>query len=107
MVPALWLARWTSPVTLLLAAAGVGAVLLAVAYALGTVNRWREGGWPAALYAPSGVAGSRAVPRRRPGRPDGTCSQRRCCWAAALAAWPAWPLACAGFLAAAGGGAAG
>ena len=38
-------------------AIGVGAVLLAGAYALGTVNRWREGGWPFALYAPSGIAG--------------------------------------------------
>jgi len=43
---------------LLLAAVGFGAVLLAAAYGLGTINRWREGGWPAALYAPSGIAGS-------------------------------------------------
>ena len=67
LVPVLWLDPLDQPVTLLLAAVGVGAVLLAGAYALGTVNRWREGGWPAALYAPSGIAGSRAVPRRRPG----------------------------------------
>jgi len=33
-------------------------VLLAGAYALGTVNRWREGGLPVVLYAPSGIAGS-------------------------------------------------
>jgi len=58
LVPALWLNPLDQPVTLLLAAAGGGAVLLAGAYALGTVNRWREGGWRAALYAPSGVAGS-------------------------------------------------
>ncbi len=25
---------------------------------VGTVNRWREGGWPLALYAPSGIAGA-------------------------------------------------
>jgi len=56
-VPALWLAPLEQPVTLLVAAVGVGAVLLAGAYAVGTVNRWREGGWPLALYAPSGVAG--------------------------------------------------
>ena len=43
---------------MLLAAAGVGAFLLAGAYALGVINRWREGGWAAALYAPSGVAGA-------------------------------------------------
>jgi V/A-type H+-transporting ATPase subunit I len=33
-------------------------VLLAGAYALGTVNRWREGGWRYALYASSGLAGA-------------------------------------------------
>ena len=58
VVPALWLNPLDQPVTLLLAAAGGGAVLLAGAYALGTVNRWREGGWRAALYAPTGIAGS-------------------------------------------------
>ena len=52
-----WLAPMDQPVDLLVAAIGVGAVLLAGAYALGTVNRWREGGWPLAVYAPSGVAG--------------------------------------------------
>ncbi|WFR71235.1 hypothetical protein P9209_18680 [Prescottella defluvii] len=45
------------PITLLAAALGVGAVLIAGAYVLGTVNRWREGGWPAAVSAPSGLAG--------------------------------------------------
>jgi V/A-type H+-transporting ATPase subunit I len=54
----IWLDPLSEPVTLLLAAVGVGAVPLAGAYALGTVNRWREGGWPAALYAPSGIAGT-------------------------------------------------
>ena len=58
LVPVLWLNPLARPVTLLLAAAAFGAVLLAGAYALGTVNRWREGGWRSALYAPSGVAGS-------------------------------------------------
>jgi V/A-type H+/Na+-transporting ATPase subunit I len=53
----LWLSPTQDPVQLLLAALAVGAVLLAVAYALGTINRWREGGWALALYAPSGVAG--------------------------------------------------
>jgi len=57
VVPVLWLAPLDEPVTLMGAAVGVGGVLLAGAYALGTVNRWREGGWPVALYAPSGVAG--------------------------------------------------
>jgi V/A-type H+-transporting ATPase subunit I len=58
IVPVLWLDPLEEPVTLLLAAVAVGAVLLAAAYALGTVNRWREGGWRLALYAPSGVAGA-------------------------------------------------
>ena len=58
LVPTLWLNPLDEPITLLIAALAVGAVLLAGAYALGAVNRWREGGWPVALYAPSGVAGS-------------------------------------------------
>jgi V/A-type H+/Na+-transporting ATPase subunit I len=58
LVPVLWLSPLGRPVTLLLAAAGFGAFLLAGAYALGTINRWREGGWRTALYAPSGIAGS-------------------------------------------------
>ncbi|HEU4947154.1 MAG TPA: V-type ATPase 116kDa subunit family protein [Kribbella sp.] len=58
LVPVLWLSPTEEPVTLLLAALGVGAVLLAGAYALGTVNRFREGGWASALYARSGIAGS-------------------------------------------------
>jgi V/A-type H+/Na+-transporting ATPase subunit I len=58
LIPVIWLNPLSQPVTLLLAAAGFGAVLLAGAYALGTANRWREGGWRAALYAPSGIAGS-------------------------------------------------
>ena len=58
LVPTLWLNPMDAPVTLLVVAIGLGAVLLAVAYALGAVNRWREGGWPVVLYAPSGVAGA-------------------------------------------------
>ena len=57
LVPVLWLSPLDHTLTLLGVAAGVGVVMLAGAYALGTVNRWREGGWPSALYAPSGVAG--------------------------------------------------
>jgi V/A-type H+-transporting ATPase subunit I len=58
VVPALWLEPVAEPVRLLLAAVGLGGVMLAGAYALGTVNRVREGGWARALYAPSGLAGS-------------------------------------------------
>lgn len=58
VVPVLWLAPMDSPVTLMGFALGVGAVLLAAAQALGTVNRWREGGWPLAVSSPSGIAGA-------------------------------------------------
>jgi V/A-type H+-transporting ATPase subunit I len=58
VVPTLWLAPMEQPVPLLLGGVALGVVLLACAYALGTVNRVREGGWGAALYAPSGLAGS-------------------------------------------------
>ena len=45
------------PVRLMLIGVSLGAVLLAVSYGIGTVNRIREGGWAYALYAPSGLAG--------------------------------------------------
>lgn len=58
LVPVLWLDPLADPIPLLVAALVIGAVLLAGAYAVGTVNRVREGGWGYALYASSGVAGS-------------------------------------------------
>jgi V/A-type H+/Na+-transporting ATPase subunit I len=58
LVPTVWLDPLDQPDTLLIVATGTGAVLLAGAYGLGMVNRWREGGWPSMLYAPSGVAGT-------------------------------------------------
>lgn len=58
LVPVIWLAPLDEPVTLLGAALGVGAVLLGGAYVVGTVNRWREGGWAVALSAPTGIAGA-------------------------------------------------
>lgn len=57
-VPVLWLEPLANPVPLLVAGLGMGAVLLAGAYAVGTINRVREGGWGYALYARSGIAGS-------------------------------------------------
>ncbi|HET6685281.1 MAG TPA: V-type ATPase 116kDa subunit family protein [Jiangellaceae bacterium] len=57
LIPVLWLSPLEEPVALLLAAVGVGALLLAGAYVLGTVNRVREGGWGYALYARTGIAG--------------------------------------------------
>ena len=58
VVPVLWLEPLAEPVILLGAAVGVGAALLAAAYVVGAVNRWREGGWPLALVAASGLAGA-------------------------------------------------
>ena len=58
LVPTLWIAPLDEPETLLLAGVCVGAVLLACAYAIAIVNRWREGGVSAALWAPSGGAGA-------------------------------------------------
>ncbi len=52
-----WIDPLGEPVALLGAAVGVGALLLGGAYALGSVNRWREHGWQAALVAPTGLAG--------------------------------------------------
>lgn len=57
-VPTVWLSPLEHPVPLLLAGVGLGFLLLAGSYALGTVNRFREGGWGLALYDPSGVAGT-------------------------------------------------
>jgi V/A-type H+-transporting ATPase subunit I len=58
VIPVIWLAPLDHPIPLLGAAVAVGAVLLAGSYALGSVNRFREGGWRRALYAPSGLAGA-------------------------------------------------
>ena len=57
LVPRLWLDPVDRPGRLLLAAGAVGVALLTVSYAVGTVNRWRGEGAPAALTAPSGIAG--------------------------------------------------
>ncbi len=58
VIPVLWLAPLDEPVKLLVAAIGVGALLLAVSYVIGTINRWREGGVGRALYAPTGIVGA-------------------------------------------------
>lgn len=58
VLPVLWLEPLQEPMRLLGAAVGLGAVLLAVAYGAGIVNRWREGGPAAALYSTTGVAGA-------------------------------------------------
>ena len=58
VVPTLWFDPLDEPIRLLVAALVVGAVLLGISYAIGSVNRWRERGPVAALVAPSGLAGS-------------------------------------------------
>jgi len=58
LVPTWWVAPLADPVRLLVGGIAFGALLLAGAYVLGSVNRRREGGWGLALYAASGVAGS-------------------------------------------------
>lgn len=57
VLPVLWVAPLEAPVRLLTAAVALGAVLLAAAYGVAVVNRWREGGPRLAVYASSGVAG--------------------------------------------------
>lgn len=106
LVPVLWLAPLEHPVPLLLAALGVGAVLLGGAYALGTVNRWREGGWPVVLYTPSGIAGAALFAGL--GLVAGALYLHRAWLAGAGGALAAVGLALAfvGFLAEAGGGGA-
>ncbi|HSP08879.1 MAG TPA: V-type ATPase 116kDa subunit family protein [Candidatus Dormibacteraeota bacterium] len=58
VVPVVWLRPLQNPLQLLVAGVLVGAALLAVSYAIGTVNRWREGGAREALYSSSGIAGA-------------------------------------------------
>lgn len=57
LVPTLWIAPLADPLTLMAAAIAIGAALLAVSYGLGSVNRWREGGFASALVALPGIAG--------------------------------------------------
>jgi len=58
VLPVVWLAPLAAPIPLLAAAVGLGAVLLAGAYLLAIVNRWREGGPRNAVYASAGIAGA-------------------------------------------------
>ncbi|PWI17967.1 ATPase [Streptomyces sp. Act143] len=58
VLPVLWLNPLDQPMRLLGSAIAFGAGLLALAYAAGIVNRWREGGPSRALYAASGIAGA-------------------------------------------------
>jgi V/A-type H+/Na+-transporting ATPase subunit I len=57
LVPALWVNPVDEPEQVLAVALAVGAALLAVSYAIGTVNRWRESGAAGfAVFAGGGIA---------------------------------------------------
>jgi len=107
LVPAVWLDPLSHPTTLLLVAAGIGVILLGLAYALGAINRWREGGWPTALYAPSGIAGTCFFLGAGAAAAGWYCHQALLMGAGALVAVAGLALALTGFLAEAGGGGAG
>ncbi len=107
LVPAFWLAPLDHPLPLLAVAVGVGAALLAGAYALGTVNRFREGGWRVAAYAPSGIAGALLFTAACLAVAGWYLHIGAALIAAATAAVAALALALAGFLAEAGGGGTG
>jgi V/A-type H+-transporting ATPase subunit I len=57
LVAPVWVRPVDEPEQVLAVALAVGAALLAMSYAIGTVNRWREDGPAAAAMAPSGLAG--------------------------------------------------
>ncbi|MGZ4494446.1 MAG: V-type ATPase 116kDa subunit family protein [Nocardioides sp.] len=107
VVPVLWLAPLEEPVTLLAVAVGLGAVLLGVAHVVGILNRYREAGWAVALSSPSGIAGA-ALLAGLGLVVLGTVTELT--WvvvAGVLMMATGTALAFLGFLAAAGGGAAG
>ena len=58
LVPTLWLRPLDHTTTLLAVSLGIGATFLACAYVLGSVNRFREGGWVPMLVGLSGLAGA-------------------------------------------------
>jgi V/A-type H+-transporting ATPase subunit I len=107
VLPVLWLAPVEEPLALLLAAVGFGAVLLAGAYALGTVNRVREGGWVRALYSPFGLAGSMLLVAAGLGALAWYAGNLGAALAAAGIAVVGLVLSFAGLWAGSGGGAAG
>ena len=107
LVPAIWLDPLSQPVTLLLAAAGLGVLMLAGAYVLGMINRWREGGWASALYAPSGVAGASVFLGTGVIAGGWYFSQELLLAAGGFMALTGLSLATVGFVAEAGGGGAG
>ena len=104
VLPVLWVAPLDEPVQLLVAGVGLGAVLLAGAYGLGTVNRWREGGWRYALFASSGLAGAGLFLGLGLAVAGGYLDQAWLLWIGAALALLSLALTFGGFLAEAGRG---
>jgi V/A-type H+-transporting ATPase subunit I len=107
VIPVLWIEPLQEPIVLLGAALGVGAILLSAAYALGTWNRWREGGWRLALVAPSGLAGVALFSSMGIVALAVAGADALLIWVGILIAVSGAVLAYIGLFAAAGGGAAG
>ena len=95
------------PIPMLAGGIALGAVLLAGAYALGTVNRMREGGLALALYAPAGIAGTLVFLAAAAGAAAWYWSIGWLGLVAALVAATGLVLAFVGLRTAAGGGGAG
>lgn len=107
VLPPRWLAPLEEPVLLLEVAVGIGACLLSLAYVLGIVNRWREGGWRYALVAPTGIAGFALFLGLGAVALGAYASLAWLTWSGVAVAVVGLGLAYLGFLAAAGGGVAG
>jgi V/A-type H+-transporting ATPase subunit I len=107
LLPPGLVAPMEQPVEMLVGGIALGGLLIAGSYALGTVNRIREGGWRHALYAPSGVAGATLFLAAALGVGGGYMGSGGLVWAAAAVGTIGLTLAFVGLLAASGGGAPG
>lgn len=107
LVPRLWLDPVDDPVPLLVFALAVGATLLASSHAYGIVNRFREAGLGAALLAPSGAAGLAVLLGAAAAAAGWFAHVSSLVWLGGALSSAGAVLLAVGFLAAAGGGAAG
>ena len=107
VIPAVWLVPLEQPLTLLAAGVVVGAVLLALSYLIGIVNRSRELGRTGALFAASGIAGACLYFGGGAALAGIATDQSWITLAGAIAAVTGAVLMFVGFVAASAGGAAG
>jgi V/A-type H+-transporting ATPase subunit I len=107
VLPAGLIAPMEQPVEMLVGGIALGAVLIAGSYALGMINRIREGGWRHALYAPSGVAGATLFLAAALAAGGWYARADALVWAAAAVGAVGLVLAFTGLLATSGGGASG